>query len=47
MRFISGWQTILKTIEGNIEMYVGENYLRIDLTWNDGIDWKLVQSRWI
>jgi len=47
MKFISGWQTIIKTKEGNIEMYVDENYLRVDLTWNVGIDWKLIQSKFI
>ena len=47
MKFVSGWQTILKFLEGNIELYTGENYYRLDLTWHDGIDWKLINSGWI
>lgn len=45
--FISGWETLFKSDEGNVEMYVDETFIRVDLTWNEGIDFKMIFTKCI
>jgi len=47
MKIVSGWQTLVCLGKYHIEQYIGENYIRVDLTWNEGVDWKLINSIFI